>query len=141
MGEPKGSISTIAPRVSLLECKLRNLHASFSEKSHFVTLFNFDVLIAISIAFGFTSFTKTLSIDSISFATRMLRAPMPARESRKIFGPLKFCKNVEYAIIEKSLLILARGLKNAGCFGGAFTMSESLGTRSLVFPSTLSTRS
>ena len=66
---------------------------------------------------------------------------MPASESRKIFGPLKFFRNVEYAIIEKSLLILALGLKNAGSLGGELSTSASLGTRSFVFPSTISARS
>src|SRR3990172_4478992 len=94
-GEPKGSISTTAPRFSLFECKLRNLHASFSENSHLVMLFSSADFIPRSRALGFTSLTKTFCTASNSFATRRLRAPIPARQSRKVFGPLKFCKNAE----------------------------------------------
>ena len=61
----------------------------------------------------------------------MLLAPIPASASKKIFGPLKFLRNVEYAMMEKSLLTLALGLKKAGSFGGVFSDNESLGTRRL----------
>src|SRR3990172_11436380 len=140
-GEPNGSISTIAPRFSRFECKLRNLHASFSENSHLFVLFNIAEFFASSKADGFTSFMKTFSIVFNSFATRILRAPIPERQSRKVLGPLKFCKNVEYATMEKSLPSLALGLKNAGCIGGAFVSSDSFGTRSFVSPSIISTMS
>src|SRR5574338_514386 len=138
-GEPNGSISTIAPRFSFFECRLRNLHASFSENSHLSVLFNNAEFLASSMADGFTSLMKTLSIIFNSFATRILRAPIPERQSRKVLGPLKFWINAEYATMEKSLLSFALGLKNAGCIGGAFVSRDSFGTKSLVFPSTNST--
>jgi len=40
-----------------------------------------------------------------------------------------------YTNIEISLFHLALGLKKAGFFGGTFSESENLGTRSTVFPS------
>src|SRR5574337_1771858 len=99
------------------------------------------MLFPISKACWLTSFTTTFSIDFISFATLMLLAPIPASESKKIFGPLTFLRNAEYAIIEKSLLTLAFGLKNAGSFGGTFSDNDSFGTSNLVVPSIISASS
>src|SRR6185312_14398059 len=96
------------------------------------------MLFPICKAWWFTSFTITFSTDLISFVTLILLAPIPASESKKIFGPLKVLRNAEYAIIEKSLLILARGLKKAGSFGGVFSDNDSFGTNSFVLPSVIS---
>ena len=59
-----------------------------------------------------------------SFATRNPLAPTPDNASKKIFGPSNFFKNAEYAIIEKSLFVLAFGLKNAGLIGGALSVND-----------------
>ena len=90
---------------------------------------------------GFKSLMITCSMIGISFATRNPLAPRPDNPSRNIFGPSKFFKNDEYAMIEKSLFSFAFGLKNAGSFGGTFSFIEPDGTRNFVFPSIISINS
>ena len=140
-GEPNGSISTIDALLFFLECELRNLHVSSSEISKFFKLFIFDEFKAISSAFGFTSLIITFSTPSISFATLNPLAPNPDNPSKKIFGNSKSFQNAEYAIIDISLLNFALGLKNAGSFGGIFSVIEPFGTIIFVLPSTISTSS
>ena len=101
--------------------------------------FNFADFSASSIDFALMSLTITFSVLFISFAILIPRAPTPARLSRKIFWPLKFFKNDEDAMTERSLFNFALGLKKAGSLGGALTFSEFSGTRSLVEPSVIST--
>jgi len=74
----------------------------------------------------------------ISFATLSPLAPTPDNPSRKILGPSKFFKKAEYAIIEKSRFNFAFGLKNAGSFGGTFSLIEPEGISILVVPSIVS---
>ena len=136
-GEPNGSMSTSAPLFPFLECSLRNTHASFSENSIFFKLFRLAECLAISSAVGFRSLIVTLSIFN-SFATRNPLAPTPVNPSKKIFGPSNFFKNAAYAIIEKSLFVLALGLKNAGFIGGAFSVNDFFGTNIFVLPSIIS---
>jgi len=74
----------------------------------------------------------------ISFATRRLLTPTPDNASKNILGPLNFLEKAEYAIIEKSLLITAFGLKNIFNFDGADLINVSAGISILVLPSTIS---
>ena len=92
---------------------------------------------AILRADGFRSFITIFSISN-SFATRNPLAPIPERPSKKIFGPSNLFKNAAYAIIEKSLLSFAFGLKNAGFFGGTLSVRDFFGTKSFVVPSIIS---
>ena len=59
-----------------------------------------------------------------SFATRNPLAPIPDRPSKKIFVPSNLFRNAAYAIMEKSLLSFAFGLKNAGFFGGTLSVRD-----------------
>ena len=92
---------------------------------------------AIFRAVGFRSLILTVSIFN-SFATRNPLAPTPDNASKKIFGPSNFFKNAAYAIIEKSLFVLAFGLKNAGFIGGTFSVNDFFGTINFVSPSMIS---
>jgi len=67
-----------------------------------------------------------------------LLLPLLLIGGKKIFGPSNFFKNAAYAIIEKSLFVLALGLKNAGFMGGAFSVNDFFGTSIFVLPSIIS---
>lgn len=136
-GEPNGSISTIEPLSPFVEYLLRNLHTSISEYSIFFKSFNRAEYSANFNADGFRSLIITLSICN-SLATRNPLTPRPDNPSKNIFGPLNFFRNAPYAIIEKSLLTFAFGLKNAGSFGGTLSVNDFFGTIIFVCPSTIS---
>ena len=99
-GEPNGSTSIIEPLLFFLECKLKNLHVSFSEVLKFSNEFNFDDSLANSNAFGFTSFAIACSTPSISFATRNALAPIPDKPSRKILDFQNFSKKLNMLLLK-----------------------------------------
>ena len=91
----------------------------FQKIQYFLNYLDLAESFAIFRAVGLRSLMIIFSIFN-SFATRNPLAPTPDNPSKKIFGPSNFFKNAAYAIIEKSLFVLALGIEKCWFYWWSF---------------------
>src|SRR3989442_4069017 len=132
-GVPNGSMSTKSNFESRLNLEKRKVLASLLTNSHLFKEFALAFLLATLSAEGLKSTIVTSIRRESSFATLTPLAPIPARESQNVAPP----PTASVIATEISLFTLAAGLKKKGVVGGSLLVRLVLGTRRVVFPSTI----